>query len=64
MVARLSLTVGFTMGIFTCIWFLYGGFKDLANMFKTLKTSQRNAADNGSVRHDAADDAVPHKDAS
>ncbi|MFA5688501.1 MAG: hypothetical protein WC959_05085 [Kiritimatiellales bacterium] len=42
----LSLT-GLT--IITLIWFIWGGLRDMAKLFKKLKVSNRDAADDGSV---------------
>ena len=51
---------GFGLGICTTIWFLWGGFKDLFDMFRTLRTIKRDALDDGSVSgHQNVSDEKP-----
>jgi len=47
----------------TTIWFLCGGIKDLAYLFRTLKTTKENNLDDGTVigHHNAADDCTEGK---
>ena len=40
---------GFILGIGTTIWFLWGGIADIRDMFRTLSTMKRDAADDGRV---------------
>ena len=42
--------MGFTIGIFTTIWFLWGGIKDLFALFHTLNVAERDAMDDGMVQ--------------
>ncbi|QQE10053.1 sodium:solute symporter [Planctomycetota bacterium] len=46
--------------IFTVIWFLIGGVRDMIEMFKTLSTAKRDAMDNGMVHdgHSLVDDEL------
>ena len=37
------------VGVIATIWFLFGGFRDMKDMFRTLKIVQRDTADDGSV---------------
>lgn len=37
------------VGIVTTVWFLWGGFRDLADLYKTLRTAKRNELDDGTV---------------
>ncbi|AHF90630.1 sodium:solute symporter [Opitutaceae bacterium TAV5] len=43
--------VGITIvaGLITVVWFLWGGFRDLAVMVRMLRTTARNASDDGTV---------------
>jgi SSS family solute:Na+ symporter len=51
------LCLGFTMGIMTTVWFLWGGTKDLLSLFRALKLARRNATDDGTVQHADTKDA-------
>ena len=42
------------MGVFTTIWFLWGGTRNLFALFRTLKLAKRNALDDGSVDQEKA----------
>ncbi len=46
----------------TVVWFLIGGFSDMIDMFKMLKTVNRNAFDDGRVlkNHNLADENLMH----
>lgn len=49
------------VGMITVVWFLIGGFRDLASMLKNLRTVRRNVLDDGIVREkDPA--VVPQED--
>ena len=41
--------LAFILGIFTTIWFLIAGFRDIGRLFKSLSSDERNLADNGQV---------------
>ena len=47
---KIYLYMGFTIGIFTTIWFLWGGIKDLFALFHTLNVAERDAMDDGMVQ--------------
>tara|TARA_R100000027_G_scaffold66167_3_gene61646 strand:- start:12672 stop:14732 length:2061 start_codon:yes stop_codon:yes gene_type:complete len=40
------------IGVVATVWFVIGGFRDLADLTRTLKSLNRDAADDGSVRGD------------
>lgn len=46
---RFTIILGVSVGIITIFWFLWGGFRDLAAMLKTLRTTIRDSSDDGSV---------------
>jgi SSS family solute:Na+ symporter len=46
---KMGLTA--VLGIGTTIWFLIGGFRDLADLFRTLRKARRDTADDGTVTH-------------
>ncbi|MFH1614264.1 MAG: sodium:solute symporter [Planctomycetota bacterium] len=50
--------LGLVMGVFTTIWFVYGGFRDLVDLFRRLSIVKRNIYDDGSVHagHNVADE--------
>ena len=41
------------VGLVTTVWFLFGGIRDMRAMFRTLSTTNRDTADDGSVHHGA-----------
>ena len=41
--------LAFVLGIFTTVWFLIAGFRDIGRLFKSLASNERNLADNGQV---------------
>ncbi|MBO5924423.1 MAG: sodium:solute symporter, partial [Lentisphaeria bacterium] len=41
--------LAFVLGIFTTVWFLIAGFRDIGRLFKSLSVDERNHADNGQV---------------
>ena len=41
--------LSFVLGIFTTVWFLIAGFRDIGRLFKSLASDERNLADNGQV---------------
>jgi SSS family solute:Na+ symporter len=45
----LHVTLVTVVGILATIWFLIGGFRDLFDLIRTLKTVERDADDDGSV---------------
>jgi SSS family solute:Na+ symporter len=45
-----TLPVNLVVGVITTIWFLFGVTGDMRSLFSTLKTVQRNDADDGTVR--------------
>jgi len=58
MVTAVWLTLAVATGV--AIWFSIGVTRDLRDLFRTLKTAQRNAADDGTVRahHNLGDEIV------
>ncbi len=44
--------VTIVVGVITVVWFLWGGFKDLAEMILVLRTTIRDASDDGTVPPD------------
>ncbi|MBE6366930.1 MAG: sodium:solute symporter [Lentisphaerae bacterium] len=46
---QFKVMFSFFLGIGTTIWFLVAGFRDIAGLFKTLASDERNHADNGQV---------------
>ncbi|MGF1572645.1 MAG: hypothetical protein ACFCU1_06190 [Sumerlaeia bacterium] len=40
------------VGIITVFWFLWGGFRDLRELFVSLKNAKRDEHDDGIVHHD------------
>ena len=51
---------GLVMCVSTTIWFIWGGFKDLFDMFRTLRTIKRNELDDGTVQdhHNVGDEVL------
>jgi SSS family solute:Na+ symporter len=47
------IIISMTVGTLSVIWFLWGGFYDLVDLVKTLRSSQRNEADSGWVEEEA-----------
>lgn len=45
-----TIVLGLTVGSITVVWFLWGGFKDLAALTRSLASTKRDVADDGSVR--------------
>ena len=41
--------LAFVLGIFTTVWFLIAGFRDIGGLFRALSNNERNLADNGQV---------------
>lgn len=50
---RIYLIVGFTVGVATTIWFLWGGTVDLVALFRALRTAKRDDRDDGVVQRHA-----------
>ena len=46
---KFYVMLAFVLGIFTTIWFLIAGFRDIGRLFKALSGNERNYADNGQV---------------
>jgi len=46
---RIQVTITVCVGVITVIWFLWGGFKDMAEMFRRLRTVSRDLQDDGTV---------------
>ncbi|MEM1212850.1 MAG: sodium:solute symporter [Planctomycetota bacterium] len=44
-----TIVYGFTLGAICIVWFLIGGFRDLFDLFRTLRHAQRDASDDGAV---------------
>jgi solute:Na+ symporter, SSS family len=55
---HIGLTV--VVGIVMVVWFLIGGFRDLVEMVRTLRTIQRDASDDGTVAEDEHVQQIPH----
>jgi SSS family solute:Na+ symporter len=47
-----TVVIRIAASIMILVWFTYGGVMDLRKMFRRLKTMQRDAADDGTVRGD------------
>jgi len=50
---RIQIWIQVGLAVVTVVWFTTGGFVDLARMFRTLRTRQRDHTDDGFVRRDA-----------
>ncbi|MBC8008720.1 MAG: sodium:solute symporter [Burkholderiales bacterium] len=50
-----TLVLGLVVGAATVVWFLWGGTKDLFDLMRTLRTTERDATDDGTVH-----EAPPH----
>lgn len=46
---KFYVMLAFVLGIFTTIWFLIAGFRDIGGLFRALANDERNLADNGQV---------------
>ncbi|HAI10117.1 MAG TPA: sodium:solute symporter [Phycisphaerales bacterium] len=49
-----KITIAAVMGVGTIIWFLWGGIRDLLELFRTLKTHQINETDDGRVEENVS----------
>lgn len=57
-VAKIHIRTFVSVGTIITIWLFIGGIKDFMSLWKNLKTSKRNALDNGTVvGHQLADEA-------
>ncbi|HEV7298483.1 MAG TPA: hypothetical protein VGN72_03895 [Tepidisphaeraceae bacterium] len=54
---RFTVVLGMVVGVITVVWFLIGGIRDLFDLLRYLRTTQRDFADNGTVA-EAAEDAT------
>ncbi|MEN8255825.1 MAG: hypothetical protein ABFR33_10200, partial [Verrucomicrobiota bacterium] len=50
-----------SISLVVLVWFLYGGMRNLKELFHTLKTAERNDLDDGRVvgHHSLADEETP-----
>ncbi len=55
---RIYLYILFAMGLVIAVWLSWGGLRDTADLFRSLKSQQRDFDDDGMVRHDPEDDGV------
>lgn len=53
-----TVALGLGVGLITVIWFLWGGWHDLRDLLRILSTTQRDASDDGTVKHES-DDHIP-----
>ena len=51
------------LGVIATVWFLWGGFRDLFDMFRRLRTMARDQDDDGSVEQHLGQDATAHASA-
>ncbi len=49
---RYYMYIAFVLGVVTVLWFLFGGLRDLRDMFRRLATIARDQADDGVVQED------------
>lgn len=53
------MTFLFVLSAISVVWFLFGGIKDAASLFRDLKSAKRNALDDGTIvgHHNLADES-------
>ena len=53
---RYYLYAAFALGAVTTVWFTIGGLHDMKDMFRRLRTAERDDSDDGTVVHTENDD--------